>query len=476
MAEVSKNSTEITLCKFIAKTEKYINQEEMIKALTKGQKEEDQEKEDAKKEPPVASTPKEEKLQKKVVKKTIPSFQKIEPWRREDRRSPLNTRVNEVFMEIIRDPAFRWPSKLRGDPRKRDQRSSEIETFVRNGRLVRFLAGERNLDAVYQQPLMLDANRDEGGREPRRDRDAGRREDPRPPRDQGVVGEIHTIAGGIAHGGQSNSARKAYARKTQTEEVFIVQRPSKVAKKDSVVLSFSEEDAKGVMQPHDDLLVVTVTVANHLIHQILVDNGSSADVLYCPVFKQMGIDRERIKPFSSPLVGFAGEQVQPIGLISLPITIGTAPKQKTVMVDFLVIDRLGAYNAILGRPALNKLKAITSTYHLTMKFPTEKGVREVKGDQTQVRRCYNTSLKRVLDPTPIVIGTVGGNSRNDLKGEPAKPLEDVIVAEGKVLKIGTQLSPIIRDGLVTFLRGNFEVFTWTHEDMPGIDLEDILHQ
>ncbi|XP_059446359.1 uncharacterized protein LOC132177899 [Corylus avellana] len=111
-----------------------------------------------------------------------------------------------------------------------------------------------------------------------------------------------------------------------------------------------------------------------------------------------------------------------------------------------------------------------------MKFPTEEGVGEVKGDQTQARRCYNTSLKRVSDPTPIVISTVGGNNRNDPKGEPTEPLEDVVVSGDKTLKIGTQLSPRIRDGLIIFLRRNLEVFTWTHKDMPGIDPEDILHQ
>jgi hypothetical protein len=42
--------------------------------------------------------------------------------------------------------------------------------------------------------------------------------------------------------------------------------------------------------PHDDALVVTLTVANHGIHRILVDNESSADILYWPTFQQMGID------------------------------------------------------------------------------------------------------------------------------------------------------------------------------------------
>jgi hypothetical protein len=95
----------------------------------------------------------------------------------------------------------------------------------------------------------------------------------------------------------------------------------------------------GVVMPHDDALVVTLTVANHGIHRILVDNGSSADILYWPAFQQMGIDRDRIKPFGSPLVGFGGEVVYPIGIIPLLVTAGTTPRLSIVMVDFLVIDR-----------------------------------------------------------------------------------------------------------------------------------------
>jgi hypothetical protein len=108
----------------------------------------------------------------------------------------------------------------------------------------------------------------------------------------------------------------------------------------------------------------------------LVDNGSSVEILYLPTFKQMGIDWDRIKPFGSPLVGFAEEQVQPIRLISLLVTVGTTPKQYTVMVDFPVVDQPSAYNTIIGRPALNKWRAVTSTYHLMMKFPTGEGVEE----------------------------------------------------------------------------------------------------
>ena len=78
--------------------------------------------------------------------------------------------------------------------------------------------------------------------------------------------EIHTISGGIAGGGESNSARKANARSMQNGEVYSLHRPPKATKIESVILSFSEEDARGVAMPQDDALVVTLTVANHAIH------------------------------------------------------------------------------------------------------------------------------------------------------------------------------------------------------------------
>ncbi|XP_059441920.1 uncharacterized protein LOC132174250 [Corylus avellana] len=162
-------------------------------------------------------------------------------------------------------------------------------------------------------------------------------------------------------------------------------------------------------------------------------------------------------------------------LVSLPVTVGTTPRQSTTMVDFLVIDRPSSYNAIIGRPSLNKLKAVTSTYHLMMKFPIEEGVGVVKGDQVTARKCYNISLKK-SEPSPLTVGMVGSRSKVPLKGEPAEPLEEVKLEEGKVVKVGTQLASKIRDSLITFLQEIMEVFAWTHEDMPGINPDDIVHQ
>ncbi|PON33959.1 hypothetical protein PanWU01x14_348440 [Parasponia andersonii] len=63
------------------------------------------------------------------------------------------------------------------------------------------------------------------------------------------------------------------------------------------------------------------------------------------------------------------------------------------MTQFLVVDCPSAFNVVLGRPTLRELRAVTSIYHLTMKFPTQYGVGEVRGNQYDARICYNNSLK-----------------------------------------------------------------------------------
>ena len=60
--------------------------------------------------------------------------------------------------------------------------------------------------------------------------------------------------------------------------------------------------------------------------------------------------------------------------------------------NFLVVDCSLSYNAIIGRPTLNSWKAVTSTYHLSVKFPTEYGVGQVQEDQLAAKECYLAML------------------------------------------------------------------------------------
>ena len=121
-------------------------------------------------------------------------------------------------------------------------------------------------------------------------------------------------------------------------------------------------------------------MANNKVHSILVDNGSSMDILYYQAFQKMGLKVSDLKPSPNPVYEFIGDSVTPMGVISLPMTVGDYPKQSCVMADFLVIDQPSAFNAVLSRSSLRALKGSADIYHLLMKFPTPNGVGQVHGN------------------------------------------------------------------------------------------------
>ena len=137
----------------------------------------------------------------------------------------------------------------------------------------------------------------------------------------------------------------------------------------------------------------------------------------------MRLGRDRLRPMNSPLVGFGGMKVQPVGTITLPVVVGAYPQQTTKDVNFLVVDYSSSYNAIIGRPTLNSWKAVTSTYHLSVKFPTDYGVGQVQGDQLAARECYLAMLT-----TDDQVQTMNIEEKR-IVVEPIEVLEDISLDE-----------------------------------------------
>ncbi len=75
---------------------------------------------------------------------------------------------------------------------------------------------------------------------------------------------------------------------------MVVQRPPKNARLDDQVISFNEEDARGTHQSYDDALVVTINIADFTTKRVMIDNGSSADILYLPAYQQMRLDKDKL--------------------------------------------------------------------------------------------------------------------------------------------------------------------------------------
>ena len=122
------------------------------------------------------------------------------------------------------------------------------------------------------------------------------------------------IFGGFAGGGESSLARKAHLRSFKLGETLEVQAMSKLPRLNTTI-TFSDTDLEGYQHPYDDPLVIRAVMANKTVHRVLIDNGSSTDIIFASAFDKMGIRREKLEPVNTHLRGFSGEKLLPLGSV-----------------------------------------------------------------------------------------------------------------------------------------------------------------
>ena len=84
-------------------------------------------------------------------------------------------------------------------------------------------------------------------------------------------------------------------------------------------LGFSEEDKKGIIQPHDYALVVTIRIGGYDVKRVLVYQGSGVKIMYLDLYSGLNLKPENLKMYDSLLVSFDGRMVVPRGRIRLPV-------------------------------------------------------------------------------------------------------------------------------------------------------------
>ena len=192
------------------------------------------------------------------------------------RFTPLNAPLDQVLMQIKDEGALTFPGKLKSDPTKQSRSKycrfhcdhghdttdcydlkQQIEALIREEKLQKFVSKERTDTHPREQA-------------PRRENDH-----PRPP-----IGDIRMIIKGTATTGSFKKARKTYLRMVQN--IQLTGSVPKIAWRESPIIGFSKEYARRLHHPHDDALIVSVHVEDYNVHQMLVDNGSSTDILYYP--------------------------------------------------------------------------------------------------------------------------------------------------------------------------------------------------
>ncbi|KAI3746808.1 hypothetical protein L6452_09249 [Arctium lappa] len=211
---------------------------------------------------------------------------------------------------------------------------------------------------------------------------------------------INCITGGSDICGTTYSAAKRHASRGPDDRPIPKEaRLKEDAELEAMPLTFDQADLDDVHQKHHDELIIQLSIGNCLTKRIRVDRGSSANIIFFDAVKAMDIDKSEITRRSTTLVGFNGGVRNTMGEITLPVYAKGINRQT----KFNVVDCSSAYNVILGRPRIHDMKVVPSTYHQTLKFPTQWGVQEIKGERKDHYDCFAWTHEDMVGIDPSII-------------------------------------------------------------------------
>lgn len=402
-----------------------------------------------------------------------------------DTFTPLNASRTVIFDKIKNRLQLRPPNKMSANGRKDTTKfckyhndtghatedcrhlQTELEYWVRRGMLKEFVG----------QPNTQDNNQ-------RRDKPNGG--GGMPP----AAGTIYTIHGDIEPSASAAAKRKRYAEECLTLDTRLGKKDFQDPEWAKHPISFSHDDMTAVKGPHKDPIVITARIGSYDVTRVLIDTGSSVDVMFWKAFQKLHIHPQKVEPYKGTgIFGFNNATIYPKGIVNLPVTLGTDRASASTSIDFLLVDLDSEYNVILGRPALKDFRAVVSQPHFCVKFPTPEGVGVVRGQQKVARRCYEKNFKHMVkgqdrglpqqepgfdkrDQTMVLhtssLPTPPGLLVDDGRDEAVQPstgsneaIEEVWAVEGvpeRTFRIGTQLPEEEKNELVSFLRSNIDVF------------------
>jgi hypothetical protein len=166
-------------------------------------------------------------------------------------------------------------------------------------------------------------------------------------------------------------------RKRERHEVLAVEKaPPSFLDWSGDAITFSREDHPNrIPNPGQYPLVVDPVIGNSRFSKVLMDGGSSLNILYAHTLRLMGIGLDQLRPSMTPFHGVTpGKRAQPLGQIDLPVWFGTPANFRKETLTFEVVGFRGAYHAILGRPCYAKFMAVPNYMYLKMKMPGPNGV------------------------------------------------------------------------------------------------------
>ena len=215
--------------------------------------------------------------------------------------------------------------------------------------------------------------------------------------------------------------------------------------------------------------------------RVMVDQGSAAEIMYPDLYKGLNLKAKDLTSYSSPLVSFEGNIIIPKGQIRLPMQTGS----EIVEVDFIIMDAYSPYTAIVARPWLHTLGAVSSILHQKVKYPSGGQIKEILGDKAMARQCMVAAIQHKPKPEPLACVEKGLQQLKSPVLPINKPSEEAMCEDlvkvaiwddlEKFFQIGSQLPQQEREELIKFLKHNIDVFAWNTYEAPRVDPEFICH-
>ncbi|GAU50103.1 hypothetical protein TSUD_374520 [Trifolium subterraneum] len=318
--------------------------------------------------------------------------------------------------------------------------------------------------------------------------------------------EAMVISGGVFDKHTIGSVKREFEELITTSSGMVVTLGK--PKTSSQPLSFYLEDLPEGSANSQIPLLVRAEMTNFDVQRILVDSGSSCDIMYAHLFRTLQLDESHLTPYlGSDLQGFNGETTKPWGYVDLIVTFGHNETATSIKVKFLVVECQFLYQCLIGRTAIADLPAIASTAHLKMKYYTNKRqsyigpVLEAKKSKTSSEQA-ETNTKPPPQQPPQNVSLVDLDSRHSkqehkeeknlrkekkegdtARKENLRPIPDgdfVLILLGedpsRNLKIGKDVPDLARKQQVACLKDNADLFAWSASEMPGLDPDIVCHQ
>jgi hypothetical protein len=266
--------------------------------------------------------------------------------------------------------------------------------------------------------------------------------------------EVHNCF--MIYGGQVANA-SARHRKQERREVCSVKvaTPVYLDRSDKPITFDQGDHPDCVPSPGRYPLVVDPVIGNSRLSKVLMDGGSSLNIIYAETLELLGVDLSTIRAGASPFHGIVpGKHVLPLGQLDLTVYFGTPSNFRKETLTFKVVGFRGTYHAVLGRPCYAKFMAVPNYTYLKLKMLGPKGTITVGSTYRHAYECnvecveYAEALaesEALITDLDCISKEAPDAKRHTGNFEPAEAVKSVSLDPsndtGKKVRIGSELDP-----------------------------------